>query len=161
MIARRAIETAPAGGDDWATVRELRLAALRDSPDWFWSTLEEEVDRPEAWWRSFIAAGGWFLGYVGRRAVGIVGVIRRDERHQLISMWVAPDARRAGVGRGLVEAAAQWARADGAQELQLEVTSGNDEALRLYERCGFEMTGETEPHPRKPELVEREMVLAL
>jgi ribosomal protein S18 acetylase RimI-like enzyme len=63
----------------------------------------------------------------------------------LYALWVAPDARRLGVGYGLVDAICSWARDRGAAHIELSVTVGNDGATRLYQRMGFEDTGEREP----------------
>ena len=52
-------------------------------------------------------------------------------------MWVAPDARGAGVGRDLVERVVAWAGSHDFPVLRLLVTQTNDGATRLYERCGF------------------------
>ena len=52
-------------------------------------------------------------------------------------MWVAPEARGAGVGAALVEATARWAPGRGATTLRTSVTIGNDAAARLYARTGF------------------------
>jgi len=41
----------------------------------------------------------------------------------------------------------------------LEVTSSNAAAIGLYERLGFGFTGRSTPHPRRADLVEREMAL--
>ena len=43
-------------------------------------------------------------------------------------MWVAPEARGAGVGAALVEATARWAPGRGATTLRTSVTIGNDGA---------------------------------
>jgi GNAT superfamily N-acetyltransferase len=159
------IEIRRVGPDDWPTVREIRLAALKDTPDWFWATYEQEVEKPESWWRDFIDSGAWFLAQDENHPVGIAAAIRNpqlgDSVRQLISMWVAPGTRGIGVGARLVQAIKDWARADGARELQLEVTQDNHTAARLYQRCGFEATGRTEPLPRNPALIEHEMRLLL
>ena len=151
--------------DDWPIVRDVRLAALKDTPDWFWVTYEEEVHQPEKWWRDFLTAAAWFVAYEADRPVGIAAGIRSsrldESERALISMWVRPDARRQGIGRQLVESTKEWARADGALSLQLEVTHTNLGATRLYERCGFKATGRTEPLPRDPSLIEHEMRLLL
>ncbi len=151
--------------DDWAEVRDIRLAALQDTPDWFWATYEEEKDKPESWWRDFIGPGGWF---VARETGGTVGIAAgvphyrpRPKARALISMWVAPGSRGRGIGRKLIAAVADWARADGATVLELEVTTNNEVATGVYERFGFRFTGNTEPLPRKPLIIEREMMLEL
>jgi GNAT superfamily N-acetyltransferase len=159
------VDVKRAGLDEWSAIRDVRLVALQNTPDAFWATHAEEVDKPEAWWRDFIAAGAWFLAWDGDRPVGIVAVLRGpelgDTTRRLISMWVEPPARGAGIGVSLVEAAIAWARSDGAREVQLEVLEGNEPAARLYERCGFRPTGATLALPRDPKLIEREYRLHL
>lgn len=58
-------------------------------------------------------------------------------RALLESLVVADEARRNGVGRALVEAAASWARLAAAEELLLTVWDGNEGAERFYDRLGF------------------------
>jgi ribosomal protein S18 acetylase RimI-like enzyme len=60
-------------------------------------------------------------------------------------MWVAPDARGAGVGRALVDAVAAWARDRGCGRLVLSVTESNERARRFYVTHGFADTGERRP----------------
>jgi ribosomal protein S18 acetylase RimI-like enzyme len=57
-------------------------------------------------------------------------------------MWVAPDARGAGVGRALLDAITDWARDRGCDRLVLSVTETNEIARRAYGACGFIDTGE-------------------
>jgi ribosomal protein S18 acetylase RimI-like enzyme len=51
-------------------------------------------------------------------------------------MYVRPSARRAGVGRRLVEAIVELAH-QRVELIQLAVVSDNQQARRLYERLGF------------------------
>lgn len=146
---------------DWEVVREVRLAALRDSPDWFWATYEQEVDQAPEWWREFISAGAWFVAWEDDEPAGIAAALYDRDlgpvTWQLISMWVAPEARGGGVGARLVNRVKEWAQDAGIRTLQLDVTEGNDAARRLYESCGFRPTGRTKPHPRDPLSNEVEM----
>lgn len=54
---------------DGAAFKELRLAALQESPGSFGSTYAEERDRPEDWWRDWIGSessdrdGAVFIAY--------------------------------------------------------------------------------------------------
>lgn len=154
-----------AASREWEVVREVRLAALQDAPDWFWATFEQEVDQPPKWWRDFVAAGAWFIAWKGHEPVGIAAAIYDRNlgpaTRQLISMWVAPDVRGEGVGERLVSRVKAWAQDAGIEVLQLEVTQGNIKARRLYERCGFRLTGRTMPHPRNALLEELEMRVVL
>ncbi len=51
---------------------------------------------------------------------------------------VAPDRRREGLGRRLMEAAETWLRDRGAPKLQLMVRDSNVEALDFYRALGLE-----------------------
>ena len=51
---------------------------------------------------------------------------------------VAPDRRRDGLGRKLMDAAEAWLRERGAPKLQLMVRASNAEALGFYEALGLE-----------------------
>ena len=137
---------------DWASFRELRLRSLLDSPDAFGSTYGEESSRTERAWRDW-AAGRWrggtaavFAGLVDDGAA--VGTSTSAEYEaepgvaHVYAMWVAPDARGAGVGRALVDAVADWARDRGCDRLVLSVSESNQAARRFYEACGFGETGE-------------------
>jgi ribosomal protein S18 acetylase RimI-like enzyme len=132
---------------DWQVARALRLRALAEDPDAFAATLEDERTLPDTQWRaraSANAAGERTLGLLALQAgvaVGLaVGVRAGDtgEQVELNALWVAPEARRQGAARALVEAVASWARALGASFVTLEVTLTSHAALALYRQLGFE-----------------------
>jgi ribosomal protein S18 acetylase RimI-like enzyme len=66
-----------------------------------------------------------------------------SNRHvlQIQGLSVDPDARGAGIGLALVEAAADVARSRGARKLTLRVLSTNAPARRLYDRAGYQTEG--------------------
>lgn len=80
---------------------------------------------------------------------------------ELLSMWVDPTCRGRGLGRQLVEQVMAWARARGAEQVGLWVTDSNIPAIALYCRCGFTSTGERQPLPSNPALMEERMVRLL
>jgi len=55
----------------------------------------------------------------------------------LNDLYVAPDARRGGVARRLLDAATQFAREDGAARIVLETTRDNAAARALYRNAGW------------------------
>jgi len=55
----------------------------------------------------------------------------------LYDLFVAPQARRSGVGRALMEAAARLGREQGAASLVLSTARTNRAAQRLYESLGW------------------------
>ena len=162
------------GADRWESYRQVRLAALEDSPEAYASTLEREQAFDETTWRSRLSENGTFLatrhGVVAGTAtgyspgehggVGGQGGVAPGDR-LLVAMWVLPDHRGTGVAQALVEAVVGWARADGGERLLLAVVDTNEVARRLYERLGFALTGRTEPSARDPRRSELEMARRL
>lgn len=55
----------------------------------------------------------------------------------LLDLAVLPDARGNGLGTLLLQAVKGWAKAYGADYLELDALSNNQGAIRLYEREGF------------------------
>ncbi len=128
---------------DIDTLRSIRLEALRTDPDAFGSTLEREEGRSDDDWRAWLGRGATFVGEVDGEPSGLVVALAQDDRSTvaLLAMFVSARARRAGVGRALVEAAVGWAANTGAERVVLMVIDGNTPAIRLYESCGFVFTG--------------------
>jgi len=153
------VEIVLATSQDWERLRDVRVRALADAPFAFGSRLEEEQDRPEAFWRSRLEsdAAATFLAIQGQETVGLVRTFVEPEdvtSAQLVSMWVAPHARGRRVGRQLVAAVVQWARDHDATNVRLWVTDTNVAARRLYESCGFVLSGGRQTLPSDPTLSE-------
>jgi RimJ/RimL family protein N-acetyltransferase len=66
-----------------------------------------------------------------------------------LGLMVSIDARRQGVGRALLGAAVDWARASGVSKIELHVFPWNEPAIKLYERFGFEREGFRKGHYRR------------
>lgn len=147
---------------EWPAYRALRLAALADAPDAFGSTLAEATRNTQADWRSRLEKAACFIASAGGRDAGLAACLVGDGRAQLVSMWVHPGHRGAGLADLLVGAVVQWARTAGYDELELWVAAGNERARRLYARHGFASTGEEQPvRDDAPERLEHRMVLPL
>lgn len=140
--------------EEGARLRSIRLRALQDTPDAFGTTFEEAFAKtPEAW----AAQVKELPTFVGADESGDVAMVRcaRDEDSAdtawLISMWVAPEVRRSGVGGALVDVAITWARANGIHRLLLDVADRNVAAIALYNSKGFQPNGRigSLPPPRQ------------
>ena len=152
---------------DWRSHRDLRLEMLADNPDAFWVTLDHVSHWTEQQWRDATSTAQHLQARDGDDVVlGTIGVLPRPYSPEvpwaegavnLIAMYVSPAARRRGVAASLMEGASALTRALGRHEMLLEVASNNKPAIRFYQRCGFTFTGYTTAHPRKADLVEREM----
>ena len=151
------------GDSDWRIYRDLQLASLTDAPDAAWLTYDEAARRSEADWRDNLAGREQFAALLANVPVGTAGGWVREslECPELISMWVAPDARGKGAGDVLVRAVLEWAGGNGFRQVGLWVLDGNEPAERLYHRHGFRRTGRRQVIPRDASLIEVEMVLGL
>jgi len=143
--------------DEWHALRDTRLRALEDAPEAFAPRFEETRLRPDDWWIDWAARSAvgesqaMFLAWEGAAPLGIVDTfVGEDGRRWLIAMWTDPAMRGHGVGRALVGATAEFARAAGSDRLFLQVMEGNNRAASLYRSCGFEDTGTGEPHDDRP-----------
>ncbi|MGH3429128.1 MAG: GNAT family N-acetyltransferase, partial [Terriglobales bacterium] len=139
--------------EDWDLLRRVRLAALHEAPRAFGSTHGRESAFTEVDWRSRLITSAWFIALVGDRPIGVAAGMHRDDveyRRELLSMWVDPDWRGAGVAAELVVAVQDWAKNNGANLLKLCVADGNDRARRFYEKLGFTPTGAREPLANNP-----------
>ena len=84
----------------------------------------------------------------GERRVGSVAVTRKDATLAYLGMLcVEPDLQSSGLGRRLLDAAEDAARAEGIEAMEMTVIDGRDTLIAWYERRGYARTGETRPFP--------------
>lgn len=100
------------------------------------------TDTPRPWsaaeFAGFLAEPSTIL--VVRDGGFAVGRIAGPEA-ELLTLAVAPEAQRRGLGRALVGAFEAAAAARGAEEALLEVAVTNDPAARLYAALGYRQLG--------------------
>jgi ribosomal protein S18 acetylase RimI-like enzyme len=133
---------------DAPAYRTLRLRALREHPEAFTSSHEEDAALPveQAVQRLGSLQQRFWGALEDGELLGIVGLERKPrakERHKavVVGMYVAPEHNGRGIGRQLLEALLADARAQGIRQLVLTVTQGNGAAMQLYERAGFRSFG--------------------
>ena len=68
--------------------------------------------------------------------ISLVSFVADDVGH-IAEICVAPDARGTGLGYELLRQSIATLRDAGAKRISLTVTAANEEAVRLYARCGF------------------------
>lgn len=134
------------GPADAMLYRALRLRALREHPDAFTSSYEEDRGQPVEAAAQRLAAHAFWGAYQHAELYGFVGLEREarpKNRHKgtVMGMYVAPEIGGQGVGRALLKALVAHARANGLESLVLTVTDGNERALRLYRSAGFRSFG--------------------
>ncbi len=147
------IEIRPMTADEWELFRDLRLRALLDAPDAFRGTHDQESQRSDAEWQDMLTRtaehpdGEMFVATLDGVPAGtmFVRVDRAEGVAHVGAMWVAPEARRGGLGRRLLEAADRFANDAGMATIELAVTHDNGPAELLYDAAGFKPTGRSEP----------------
>jgi GNAT superfamily N-acetyltransferase len=125
----------------------LRLRALREHPEAFGSSLEDEQPLPlEQVARRLDDTSGnsvSFGTWIDTQLVGIANLFRASRlktRHKAMlgGMYVTPEARGNRIGKALLEHTLSHARMlDGLEDVTLAVTVGNSSARRLYLGAGF------------------------
>jgi GNAT superfamily N-acetyltransferase len=136
------VEIAPVSGEDYEQLLPLIAAYQR-----FYEVEEIDEERNRAFFRRFLApsddglllgarAEGAFLGYAC--LYWHFSSTLAAETVLLNDLFVAPGSRGAGLGRALIEAAAEVARERGAAHLQWATAPDNHTAQRLYDSTGAE-----------------------
>ncbi len=136
---------------DASQYRELMLEAYDLAADAFTSTAEERAAEPEAFWIKRISnpsglSAAWGA-FDGKKLIGTVALefsAKPKTRHRalVIGMYTVPAARGSGVGHALLDAVVAHAGAkEGLLSLTLTVTEGNEPAINLYRRAGFQCFG--------------------
>jgi ribosomal protein S18 acetylase RimI-like enzyme len=132
-------------------VKSIRLRSLATDPASFASTYAREAAFAEDEWTEW-AAGDAFgddmttlLAMRSGEPVGLVAAYRDQMQADLfhvIAMWVAPEARREGIGRRLLAETEAWIASCGGACVQLSVADRAVAATRLYDAAGYRPDGE-------------------
>jgi GNAT superfamily N-acetyltransferase len=144
------------------------LAGLRLNPEAFSSKYEDEVQFGTDRWEKRVgnpqvttflamatsnASDHTRSAYLNAKWLGmVVSVILSPEgsnselggeKVALDGMFVLPEARGTGVGMALVKTAMQWnaTNSKGKRRCEIRVGASNETAVKLYQRCGFQPTG--------------------
>lgn len=119
--------------------------------------------------RRYVPPAGACVGaWLGRRFVGTVALAPlapRDERDdvelplgEVKRMWVADDARGHGLGRRLLVAIEDRARAAGYATLRLDTNEVLVAAIRLYLSAGYRPVGRYNDNPYATHFMERSLL---
>jgi ribosomal-protein-alanine N-acetyltransferase len=115
---------APAQPSHAAAMAAIHAAAFPPGETWGAAAMAAQIALPTTF--GLIAPAG---GMVLARSIG--------EQAEILTLAVMPNARRRGIARALLQAAAREARRRGARTMFLEVSSANAAARALYAGAGF------------------------
>ncbi|MBM6547142.1 GNAT family N-acetyltransferase [Janibacter sp. YIM B02568] len=136
--------------DEWETFREVRLAALAESPEAFVASHAEEEAEPEQYWRDRMRRSHRLVAEVDGERVGVVSIGGAPEESspdvgQLFGLWVAPDWRGRSVAASLVQEAAAYGRGQGLSRLFYWVGTDNARGVAFASSFGFRPTDRRRP----------------
>ncbi|HET7578425.1 MAG TPA: GNAT family N-acetyltransferase [Bacillales bacterium] len=127
----------------------LRVEALKQSPEAFARTLEEELSRDnpvERWAERLKEGSSLTFGAFEEDLIGVVTLKCREPRKMrhkadILGMYVSQTVRGSGVGKALMVHTIKEAKSLGLEQLQLTVVSDNAAAKSFYRSFGFETYG--------------------
>jgi ribosomal-protein-alanine N-acetyltransferase len=85
-----------------------------------------------------------------RSLTGVLVALCQTDEWELENIVVASGERRKGIGRELMKELFAEANAARAGKIFLEVRASNSDAIRLYQRCGFEVTATRKSYYSNP-----------
>ena len=131
-------------------IKELRIAAISDSPLAFGESLEEaqtKLDREyaaSAKLRAVSDSDAFFVVEDQRKYIGIIGAFFENGTNKpfISSMWVHANNRKSNVGAELFFTAKSWLSDRGAKTIHAWVAQDNIVAMSFYKKLGFRATTE-------------------
>ena len=79
----------------------------------------------------------YVVGESAGELISYAGVVNLAGTADVLTLTVAQEHRRKGIGRELLRRLIDWARTQKCEAIMLEVRVGNEEAIPLYESFGF------------------------
>ncbi len=131
--------------DDAADFRTLRLQALQDTPWAYGSSYQDWAEAPLQRFAERLQ-DSYVIGAFAGPLVGVAAYDREPGGHArhrgwITAVYVRPDQRGGGTARTMLAALIAEARRDGLLQLELQVATDNDPAIRCYLALGFQPHG--------------------
>jgi ribosomal protein S18 acetylase RimI-like enzyme len=143
----------PTETKDWMLLKQIRLAALLDTPTAFGVSYQTAAQYTDEQWKERASSTGteFWLAFDADTPVAMIGAaVSSANRYNLIGMWVEPAARGSGAAARLVEAVKARAVDKGFDRVFLDVSPENVRASNFYLKQGFVFLDEweaLESHP--------------
>lgn len=131
---------------DWMILKEIRLAALRDTPTAFGVNYQTAITNSDEQWKQRASSEThpqFWLAFKDDKAIGMIGAgLDQENRYNLIAMWVEPESRQLGIAERLVNAVKAEAINRGFTQVFLDVSPDNLKASQFYKKHGFTFINE-------------------
>ena len=141
---------------DWMILKEIRLAALLDTPTAFGASYQTAITNSDEQWKQRASSEThpkFWLAFKDDKAIGMIGAgVDQTDRYNLIAMWVEPESRELGVAERLVNTVKSEAIDRGFKQVFLDVSPDNLKASRFYRKHGFVFISEEKPLASHPNI---------
>jgi len=147
--------------DDFKRLKNLRLSALKDSPNAFGAKYSDLKDRPDNYWQQLIKVSNWCLVSADGLDIALLAVDKADKDRKsdcwLSNWWIDENYRGKGVSKVMAEWVYNLCREKGWQKIGLGVWPDNKNAIAVYLKLGFELANGLMPSRSIPGLMYQPM----
>ena len=133
--------------EKWPEYKEIRLRSLKEEPQAFTVSYEEEENKPDAQWEYRLKHSLFVFAQANDRLVGIMSsYIDRFKKSShiahIVNVYVDKDYRGQGVGKRLLSELIYDIKVNTSiKKIETTVTVGQDAAIHLYKSLGFKEAG--------------------
>ncbi len=130
---------------DWQSWKNIRLEALKNAPEAFVSSFDEEFNLSEDTFKQILISNTIFCAMYDREYAGVIGfhpmkTLKINHKGMLWGLYVRSQYRNRGIADRLVESVIACARKQ-VKQLYLTVNTTNTAAIALYQKHGFTIYG--------------------
>jgi GNAT superfamily N-acetyltransferase len=131
---------------EWKKYKDLRLRALKEDPQAFSSTYEDNLKLEDKVWKQLLekslkGESQWYLfAKKDEQLIGMVGAFTEEEKDTaiVIAMYVVKEQRGKGISKQLMNGIiSQVQKNKTIKKISLRVSTGQPVALNLYKGLGF------------------------
>lgn len=135
--------------EEWQHYRDLRLRALKEEPQAFGSTYDENAKHPDEYWQKRIEDTinkntQWLVfAKLDGTLVGMVGGFAEKEpdNAHVVAVYVVPEARGKGISKLLmIELLTRIKTNKLIKKITVDVNPEQEAAFNLYKNSGFTLT---------------------
>jgi len=132
--------------EDWKQYRDLRLKALKEEPQAFGSTYEDNCKHPDEYWKqrledTYTKNTQWLVfAKLNGILVGMAGGFaeKESDNAHVIAVYVTPEARRKGISKLLMKELVVKIKTNKLiRKVTVDVNPEQVAAYNLYKNSGF------------------------
>lgn len=139
----------------WQRLRDIRLRALEESPEWFAALFEKESQRSDSEWQKEASTAHWRA--ISREGIDIalMGVTAAEPIREcdcwLFGCWIEPHFRGLGIMKMMIDELDAICVEENWTLQGLGVWPDNIRAIKSYEKYGFKKAGEPKASRSRPD----------